>query len=182
MKIIKNFTALCLLVILCSSCASTAQSNEGLPEPDERRISVEINDRFLFEFSEVIEADSTYWTGTATEFTFTPEKEKVVQGRFRSANDASWQDFGLFVDYLKLFEIPDQSEIPGKSLPGNYNVQYTIELRSADSVRSVVYRDPSDDLRKYWQSQNVYTFITFIENDLRWIPNPVESPEGERRY
>lgn len=173
--------SLFLLIAGCSGGEKAMDDAEDEKAPRDLGITVEVNDRFRFDFDqEISPADSSYWTGTATEFTTTQEGEKVVQGRFRSANDSTWQDFNLFVEYLKLFDLPDQSAIPGRpASPANARLTYTITLEEDGDERVLIYKNPFDDLQKYWQSQNIYVFISYIENELRWIPNPVESPDRD---
>ncbi|MFN1836188.1 hypothetical protein AB2B38_013070 [Balneola sp. MJW-20] len=173
------------LLIILSACSSGKEIGEEpeLPEtPTSRAISVEVNERFRFNFKKQMSPeDSVYWIGDAVEYTFTPQGEKVAQGRFSSANDSTWNDFDLFVEYLRIFDLPDQSAIQGRSVASeNARLTYRVTLKEDDEERVIIYKDPADDLQKFWQSQNFYVFISFIENELNWLPAPMESPERKQ--
>lgn len=135
-------------------------------QPDER-ISLNINEAVYFVF---LKHDTT-WTGELTVYTLNAEGEKVVQSEYVSANDSSWSDFDLFVDFLKLYQIQPQNEIEGwvpdsGQLPRRV---YSFEVFDGDTTRSYSYQDPEKDILDYWQVQNLLTFVTFIQNDLRWV-------------
>lgn len=77
------------------------------------------------------------------------------------------------VDFLKIINLPPQNEIDGwvpdsSVLPRRV---YSFEVFDGDTTRTFSYQDPINELRKYWQSQNVLIFVTFIQNDLRWVEN-----------
>ncbi|MEX0608418.1 MAG: hypothetical protein WD016_03710 [Balneolaceae bacterium] len=142
-------------------------ANHQNSDPEER-ISLEINEALQFEFQKIDSA----WIGNLTVFIMNENNEKVVQSKFTSANDSSWQDFDLFVNFLKLYDIPPQNEIDGW-VPDSENLPrrvYSFQVFDGESTKTFSYQDPINDLRDYWQSQNILTFVTFIENDLHWLP------------
>ncbi len=154
----------------CSSSENAAYETQNMAQenaqPDER-ISLNINEAVYFDF---FKYDST-WTGELTVYTLNAEGEKVVQSEYVSANDSSWADFDLFVDFLNLYQIQPQNEIEGwvpdsGQLPRRV---YSFEVFDGDTTRSYSYQDPEKDIRDYWQVQNLLTFVTFIQNDLRWV-------------
>lgn len=159
----------------CSSTepavSETAEVVQDEAQPDER-ISLNINEAVYFDF---FKYDSV-WTGELTVYTMNAEGEKVVQSEYVSAQDSSWNDFDLFVDFLKLYQIPPQNEIEGwvpdsGQLPRRV---YSFEVFDGETTRSYSYQDPEKDLRDYWQPQNLLTFVTFVQNDLRWVEMNIE--------
>ena len=153
----------------CSSSDAVVSQKQQQPatqeeaKPDEQ-ISLNINEAVYFDF---FKYDSV-WTGELTIYTLNAEGEKVVQSEYVSAQDSSWNDFDLFVDFLKLYEIPPQNEIQGwvpdsGQLPRRV---YSFEVFDGDTTRSFSYQDPEKDIQNYWQAQNLLTFTTFIQNDL----------------
>ncbi|MEQ8525095.1 hypothetical protein [Gracilimonas sp.] len=154
----------------CSSSEKTVSETENMvqeeTQPDER-ISLNINEAVYFDFFKY----DTTWTGELTVYTLNAEGEKVVQSEYVSAQDSSWNDFDLFVDFLKLYQIQPQNEIDGwvpdsGQLPRRV---YSFEVFDGDTTRSYSYQDPENDLRDYWEAQNLLTFVTFVQNDLRWV-------------
>ncbi|WP_421773559.1 hypothetical protein [Gracilimonas sp.] len=157
-------------IIGCSSSEKAASETQNMAQeniqPDER-ISLNINEVVYFDFFK----NDTTWTGELTVYTLDTEGEKVVQSEYVSANDSSWSDFDLFVDFLNLYQIEPQNEIEGwvpdsGQLPRRV---YSFEVFDGDTSRSYSYQDPEKDIRDYWQVQNLLTFVTFIQNDLRWV-------------
>jgi len=154
------------LMIACSSSETMVNAPEADAAPDER-ISLNINQAMYFEF---VNTDTT-WTGELTTYKLDESGEKVVDKQLISAQDSSWNDFNEFVDFLRIMELPPQNEIEGwvpdsGELPRRV---YNFEVFDEDTTRSFSYQDPINDIRDFWQSQNLLTFITFIENDLRWV-------------
>ncbi|MEX0843996.1 MAG: hypothetical protein WD022_01900 [Balneolaceae bacterium] len=161
------------LVIAGFACSSSEKAvsdsdvtSDVETQPDER-ISLNINEMVSFEF---FKFDSS-WTGILTTFTMNAEGEKVLRSRFVSAEDSTWNDFELFVDFLNIYEISPQHEIEGwvpdsGQLPKRV---YSFEVFDGDTTRSFSYQDPMNDIRDYWQSQNLLTFVTFVQNDLEWV-------------
>ncbi|HBX64612.1 MAG TPA: hypothetical protein DEG32_00055, partial [Balneolaceae bacterium] len=159
-------------IAACSSSENAVSDTEQEPtlqeeaQPDER-ISLNINEAVYFDFFKY----DTTWTGDLLVYTLNDEGEKVVQSEYTSAQDSSWNDFELFVDFLKIYDLPPQNEIEGwvpdsGQLPRRV---YSFEVFDGDTTRSFSYQDPDKDIRDYWQVQNLLTFVTFIQNDLRWI-------------
>lgn len=160
-----------LLVVGCSTSMRSVQDTQAFKEDPkpvfEERISLNINEAVYFDFIKVNEN----WSGELVTYTLNSENEKVVNRTFVSAQDSSWNDFEAFVDFLKIMDLPPQNEIEGwvpdsSQLPRRV---YSFEVFDGDTTRSFSYQDPVDELRDYWQSQNVLTFVTFVQNDLRWI-------------
>lgn len=154
----------------CSSSENAASVTQNMAQenaqPDER-ISLNINEVVYFDFIK----NNTTWTGELTVYTLNADGQKVVQSEYVSANDSSWSDFDLFVDFLHLYDIQPQNEIEGwvpdsGQLPRRV---YSFEVFDSDTTRSYSYQDPEKDIREYWQVQNLLTFVTFIQNDLRWV-------------
>lgn len=169
-RTIFSLSIIVLAAIGCSASEQTASKEGGLVEkevqPDER-ISFNINEVIYFEF----EKYDTTWTGNFTAYTLNKEDEKVVSEQYVSAEDSSWNDFDLFVNFLNLYQIPPQREIEGwvpdsGELPRRV---YSFEVFDGDTTRSYSYQDPIRDIRDYWQVQSLLTFVTFVQNDLRWV-------------
>ncbi|MEX0719841.1 MAG: hypothetical protein WD059_04175 [Balneolaceae bacterium] len=165
-QLILPVLSLIVLGVACSASDSAIIKSNSTPEPDER-IAMTINESVHFEF----EKYDTTWTGNLTVYTLNKHEEKVVQSTHISANDSTWQDFDLFVDFLNLYEIPPQNQIAGwypdsSILPKQV---YNFEVFDGDTAKSYSYQDPIKDVREYWQSQNVLVFITFVQNDLGWM-------------
>ena len=168
------FLGIFLIGVGCSS-SETMVSESGQAEgkikekaPEiSKRISLNINEAVYFEFEKI----DTTWGGTLTTYTLNEEGEKVVDRAFISAQDSSWNDFADFVNFLKVMELPPQNKIEGwvpdsSELPRRV---YSFEVFTGDTTRSFSYQDPINDIRDFWQAQNVLTFVTFIQNDLQWI-------------
>lgn len=170
-SVYKLFVGIFLMIVGCSSAEPVISESESsqAKSSDEvtKRISLNINEAVYFEF----EKADTAWGGSLITHTLNQEGEKVVDRRFVSAQDSSWNDFEAFVDFLKIMDLPPQQDIEGwvpdsSELPRRV---YSFEVFDGDTTRSFSYQDPIDDIRNYWQAQNVLTFVTFIQNDLRWI-------------
>jgi hypothetical protein len=132
-----------------------------------KRISLNINEAVYFEFEKI----DTTWGGTLITHTLNEEGEKIVDKEFVAAQDSSWDYFSDFVHFLKIMELPPQNEIDGwvpdsSKLPRRL---YSFEVFNGDTTRSFSYQDPINGIRDYWQAQNVSTFVTYIQNDLRWV-------------
>ncbi|MGN8225780.1 hypothetical protein [Gracilimonas sp. BCB1] len=157
-------------IIGCSSSENAVSVADEMvqeeAQPDES-ISLNINEAVYFDF---FKKDTT-WAGELTVYTLNAEGQKVVQSEYVSANDSTWSDFDLFVDFLNLYQIQPQNEIEGwvpdsGQLPRRV---YSFKVFDGDTTRSYSYQDPEKDIREYWQVQNLLTFVTFIQNDLRWV-------------
>ncbi len=169
----KNLRAPVMFVIigifLAVNFGACSSSKEVAKAPDEsysERISLNINEAVYFDFVK----QENNWSGNLTIYTLNDEGEKVVKTRMTSVADSTWDDFGEFVNFLKLYEIPPQNEIEGwvpdsGELPRRV---YNFEVFDGDTTRTYSYQDPINGIRNYWQSQNVLTFVTFIQNDLHW--------------
>lgn len=152
--------------IACSTTNKIEEVASSEPQPEES-ISVSINEAAQFEFERY---DST-WTGTFTTFKLDENDEKLEHSKFIPAKDSSWNDFEEIKKYLKLYDIPPQKDIEGW-VPDSGNLPkrvYNFEVFDGDTTKEFSYQDPENDLRKYWQSQNILVFIAFIENDLKWV-------------
>ncbi|HBQ58477.1 MAG TPA: hypothetical protein DD671_02330 [Balneolaceae bacterium] len=170
----KLFLGLILFGLGCSSSenvvseSSVTQETERVDEPEvSKLISLNINEAVYFEFEK---SDST-WDGTLTTHALNEEGEKVVDREFVAAQDSSWNDFNAFVEFLKIMNLPPQNKIEGwvpdsSTLPRRV---YSFKVFDGDTTRSFSYQDPINGIRDYWQAQNVLTFVTFIQNDLRWV-------------
>lgn len=170
-----NFRIFLVGLFLLGTAGACSSSEKSVAEtgvietevkPDER-ISFNINEIIYFEF----EKYDTTWTGNFSAYTLNEEGEKVVQEEFVSAEDSSWNDFDLFVEFLNLYKIPPQRQIEGwvpdsGELPRRV---YSFEVFDGDTTRSYSYQDPVRDIRDYWQVQSLLTFVTFVQNDLRWV-------------
>lgn len=168
------FLGLILFGLGCSSSENVVSESTDTRETEtadetevSKRISLNINEAVYFEFEKV---DST-WGGELVTHTLNEEGKKVVDREFMAAQDSSWDDFGEFIEFLKIMELPPQNEIEGwvpdsSELPRRV---YSFEVFNGDTTRSFSYQDPINGIRDYWQSQNVLTFVTFIQNDLQWV-------------
>ncbi|MEX2478158.1 MAG: hypothetical protein WD357_06950 [Gracilimonas sp.] len=155
-----------VLMAACSSSDPMINKQKVDDAPDER-ISLNINQTVYFEF---IKTD-TVWAGELMTYALGESGEKVVNKVLISAQDSSWNDFNEFVNFLRIMELPPQNEIEGW-VPDSGNLPkrvYNFEVFDGDTTRSFSYQDPINDIRDFWQSQNLLTFITFVENDLRWV-------------
>lgn len=157
---------LLMAVAACSSTESTGTEFSSENQPD-KRIFLNINEAVYFEFFKF----DTTWTGNLTVYTLNADGEKVVQSEYVSAQDSSWNDFDLFVDFLDIYSIPRQHEIEdwvpdSGQLPQRV---YSFEVFDGDTTRSFSYQDPENDLRDFWQAQNLLTFVTFVQTDLGWV-------------
>lgn len=160
-----NFLLICTGLVVIAGCSSTKTATKAT-QPSQY-IHLNINEILYFQFNKM---DST-WTGAFQLYTLNEQNEKVVQARYSSASDSSWNDFGLFVESLEIFKIPPQYELEGW-VPDSGTMPrrvYSFEVFDGDSTRSFSYQDPERRLRRYWQAQSILTFITFIQNDLRWL-------------
>lgn len=174
MKLKTYVSALLLFIvgISCSATKSTSTSEElALKQAQPNvRISININEAVYFDF---IKQDDS-WHGNLTTYTLNEEGEKAVKYRLVSATDSSWNDFNDFVNFLKIYDIPPQNEIDGW-VPNSAQLPqrvYNFEVFDGDTTRSFSYQDPIEDIRNYWQAQNILTFTTFIQNDLKWVEKP----------
>ncbi len=159
--------------VACSSTESTLTPSgeviEHQAEADEY-IFLNINEAIYFEFFKF----DTTWSGNFRMYTLSAENERVVKSRYVSAQDSSWDDFDLFVDFLNLYKIPPQNEIEGWVPDSGQLPQrvYSFELFDGDTTRSFSYQDLEKGIRDYWESQNLLTFVTFAQNELRWVEKP----------
>lgn len=176
----KLFIGIFLILVGCSSSESMVSESNSLKEKSgeeasdfSKRISLNINEAVYFEFMKI----DTTWNGSLTTYTLNEEGEKVVDRTFISAQDSSWNDFGDFVNFLKIMHLPPQNKIEGwvpdsSELPRRV---YSFEVFTGDTTRSFSYQDPINGIRDFWQAQNVLTFVTFVQNDLRWVePENIE--------
>lgn len=133
-------------------------------------ISLNINEVVYFDFVKI----DTTWAGELTTYTLNEAGKKVVNNEYVSARDSSWNDFDAFVQFLNIYEIGPQNQIDGW-VPNSAELPrrvYNFEVFDGDTTRSFSYQDPINDIRDYWQAQNLLTFVTFIQNDLHWIEKP----------
>lgn len=157
------FCGILLFGLGCSSSKNVSQQDEKVEE----RISLNINEIVYFDFFKT----DTAWSGELTTYTLDESGEKVVDDKFVSAQDSSWKDFDEFVQFLNIYEIPPQNEIDGwvpdsSQLP---RLVYNFEVFDGDTTRSFSYQDPINNIRDYWQVQNLLTFVTFVQSNLRWV-------------
>lgn len=146
-------------------CSAPRSLNQPASTP-EKWIKLEINESLEFHFEK---ADNE-WTGSLTLYNFNKNDEKVITRRFISAGDSTWNDFNSFVEFLNLYEIEPQHEIDGW-FPDSGNLPrrvYSFELYNGNEILTYSYQDPESELFKYWQSQNVVTFVTYVQNELNW--------------
>ena len=158
-----------IVLILFSSCSAT----EGLQ--DRNHQSGEAEERIILSINEAVEF-SFYkkegnWDGKLTFYTLNADDKKIVQRKYLSAQDSTWQDFDPLVDFLDLYEINPQNEIEGwipdsSELPKRV---YSFEIFDGNSKRNFSYQNPENELRDYWQSQNILMFITFVQDELNWV-------------
>lgn len=156
-------------------CSSTEQltANSSIPfqnnAPDtSQSIALNINEVVYFEFNKV----DTVWSGNLTTFSLNDEGEKIIDREFVSVNDSTWNDFDNFVNSLKILNLPPQNKIEGwvpdsSKLPRRV---YNFETFDGDTTRFFSYQDPINGIRDYWQLQNVLIFVTYIQNELHWVP------------
>jgi hypothetical protein len=172
---LKTYLSALLLFMAAVSCTvskttSIHQETASKPSQPDARISLNINEAVYFKF--IKQGDA--WHGNLTTYTLNEEGDKEVKYRLVSAPDSSWNDFGAFVSFLKIFDLPPQNEIDGW-VPNSAQLPkrvYNFEVFDGDTTRRFSYQDPMADIQNYWQAQNVLTFTTFIQNDLQWVKKP----------
>lgn len=157
-----------MIFVFITGCSSSNEMISDDPVPTfKERISLNINEAVYFDFIKV----NNNWSGDLVTYTLNDSGKLIKDREFVSAQDSSWNDFDMFVDFLKIMNLPPQHEIEGwvpdsSELPRRV---YNFEVFDGDTTRSFSYQDPMNDIRDYWQSQNVLTFVTFVQNDLKWI-------------
>ncbi len=166
-------SSLLLMITVFWSCSP---SEMAVSEPEAvAQEETQPNEYIFFNINEVLYFEffkyDTTWTGNFTSYTLNENDEKVVNHKYISAEDSSWNDFDQFVHFLGLYEIPPQHEIEdwvpdSGQLPRRV---YSFKVFTGDTTRSYSYQDPVKDIRNYWQVQNLLTFVTFVQNDLRWV-------------
>lgn len=166
-----------LLIFLPGAIQAQAdQMNRDIPENADATIEISINSGLVvFSFFKM---DSS-WSGELRAYNINADEEKVLNAHLVSAEDSTWNEFQLFVDHLDLYTLPDQKDIKKWTEPDQEAQRtYTFRVYDGEQTRSYTYRDPQILLGDYWQQQRVYTFLTYIENDLRW--RPAEPASGQQ--
>lgn len=168
MRIFPLLSALAILTLF-SSCSATESLQDRSHQSGgaEERIILSINEAVEFSFYK----KEGNWNGELICYTLNADDEKTVQRRYLSAQDSTWRDFDQLVDFLDLYEINPQNEIEGwipdsSELPKRV---YSFEVYDGSSKRSFSYQDPENELRDYWQSQNILMFVTFVQDELSWV-------------
>lgn len=168
-RTIFSISFIILTAVACSSSEKSVNETGFIDKkvtPDEY-IFFNINEAVYYKFYKYDSA----WTGTYAKYTLNENDKKVVDEKYVSAEDSTWNDFDLFVNFLELYKIPPQHAmedwVPDSGqLPRQV---YSFEVFDGDTTRSYSYQDPVRDIRDYWQVQSLLTFVTFVQNDLQWV-------------
>lgn len=146
------------------------KSEEMVAIPDTTRfLNMTINGRVKYEFTKT---DSS-WTGVALQYdTNDPQTRKVVR-QIPLSPAYGWSDFEDMVQFLKIYTLPDQSEIDGHQVAA-VNAQsrsYRFTVYDGEKSRSYFYFNPEGEASQYWQSQNVITFGSYIITEMQVLEN-----------
>lgn len=161
-----------IILLGCSGSGKSSANNPKLPEikPASYYITIVINQSESYSFSK----RSDEWSGKFLIFGLNEDNERVLKKTLFPIQDSSWDDFEDFLMFLNILELTPQNEIEGwvpdsSVLPRRV---YNIEVFDGDTTRSFSYQDPINGIRDFWQAQSLLTFMTYIENDLRWVEKP----------
>lgn len=154
-----------LLVFSCSAMQKNSRPQKN--ESPEEWIHITINEAVEFNFQKI----NARWVGELKVYSLTEEGQKIIQQEYISAGDSTWNDFSSFVDFLHIYEIGPQNQIDGwaansAQLPKRV---YTFEVFDGKDTSAYSYQDPELELRDYWQSQFIVTFVTYIQDELNWV-------------
>lgn len=172
------------LVSGIAGCASSesVKSSESEPSANEKAVVVEsakeeksidkqiivvINDRVKYTFTK----QDTSWKGTATQFdSYDPETRKIV--RVLSLNPTyGWSDFEDMVQYLKIYTLPDQTEIikrkAGPLTQESRSYQFTVY--DGETTQNYTYYNPEGEATNHWQSNFVVTFGSYIASEMNVV-------------
>ncbi|MEQ8579697.1 MAG: hypothetical protein RIC57_12620 [Balneola sp.] len=187
MKRILFFLSVGLLVLNLSACKTSEvpaqpetetaeqQKNEDIPNQEvekqnpAKEIVLVVNGIVKYNF---VKTD-TNWAGKVTQFSSAdPEKQEVVKV-LEIEPTLGWDDFEEFVNYLRVYNIPDQSEIKNRNSGSISNISRAYQFFTFDgeNSRSFSYYNPEGELNEHWQSRNVVTFGTYLISEMKVVEN-----------
>lgn len=148
---------------------SDLESNEPSAE---KELIVTINEMVEYNFSKT-DGD---WQGSVTQFDSNdPELQKVVRV-FSIQPVLGWEDFENMVEFLNIYEMPDQAEIvnrkPGPITPQSRAYRFTII--DGDESRSYSYFNPEEESQNHWQSQQIVTFGSYLVLEMKAVETTPE--------
>lgn len=164
----KNAIFAFILLLAATACQTAkgilTEVDTSIPEES---ITLSINETTQYKFTKW----SGRWQGEMWLYAFGKDDEKTVTQHYFSTTDSSWADFDEIVRFLELYAISPQNELPGwhpdsGRLPREV---YAFEVFDGRKHQSYSYQDPINDLRNYWQAQNILTFVAFVQTELTWV-------------
>ncbi len=179
MKSILFFLSFGALILNLSACKTAEIPDEieeeqqpqqvaELQNPDKEIVLV-VNGIVKYNF---VKTD-TIWTGKVTQFNSAdPEIQEVVK-ILEIEPTLGWDDFEQFINYLRVYDIPDQSEIKNRN-PGSISSisrAYQFFTFDGENSRSFSYYNPEGELNEHWQSRNVVTFGTYLISEMKVVGN-----------
>lgn len=145
--------------------------NDSEPEPGEavpqERIAVTINERVKYIFRK----KNNNWIGEVIQFTSGNPDIREVQFTRNIYPELGWHDFENMVSFLKIYSLPDQSEIENR-VPGAITSQsrsYKLSVSKNDSTRSYQYYNPEGGASNYWQDQNIVIFGSYLVSEMKSV-------------
>ena len=96
---------------------------------------------------------------------------------------ADWEEFDLMVNYLRLFDLPPQNEIPGYKgpQPNPNRIFVDFYLKRNDDLVRYTYEHPEAESSNYWESGNVITFASYLSTEFTVTVQQIPSPtDGEQ--
>ncbi len=164
----KNAIFACILLLAASACQATTGVLTEMETPiPEESITLSINEATQFNFTKW----DGRWQGEMWLYTFGNDDEKTIARHFISSTDSSWNDFDDMVGFLEIYNISPQNELPewhpqSGSLPRQV---FAFEVFDGSKNHAYSYQDPINDLRNYWQAQNILIFVTYVQTELTWV-------------
>lgn len=144
-----------------------AVSQDAQDEKPEEEIVLVVNGIVKYNF---VKTDGT-WEGTITQFdSADPDRQEVVRV-LEVEPTMGWDDFEQFLDSIKLYNIPDQSDIENRISSGISNISraYQFYIFDGENSRSFSYYNPEGELHEHWQSRNVVTFGTYLISEMEVV-------------
>lgn len=110
--------------------------------------------------------DSNYASGNGSrEFLHGPEPFDITISKAVSPKMA-WEKFIDSLERLKVFKMPDMSEIKGMEVNWTHPTGYFFEIARRNNYRYYKYYDPHRFAHKFWQAANVGKTEIFLNEQL----------------